>query len=191
LSIQTPEELKKAQEAWSTCELAIKQSPGDSQLQFLLGKTSSTLRAYSQSASWYRAAAERGHAKAMSALGYQYMLGLGVKKDATEAVRWWRRAAARGNADAMTNLGAAYAQGEGVAQDFAQALKLWLAASKRGDALAMVNLATLYLNGTGVEKNLAEARKWLARAEEVQPGILEGLEGDNGLPRTHAAPQRT
>ena len=41
--------------------------------------------------SWYRLAAEQGHAAAQFSLGNMYDEGEGVPEDAAEAVRWYGR----------------------------------------------------------------------------------------------------
>jgi len=49
-----------------------------------------------QAVSWYRRAAEAGHAAAQFNLGLCYAKGEGVAKDAEQAVSWYRRAAEAG-----------------------------------------------------------------------------------------------
>jgi TPR repeat protein len=49
--------------------------------------------------------ADQGDARAQSDLGYMYGHGLGVSRDAAEAVRWWRLAAEQGIAHAQEMLG--------------------------------------------------------------------------------------
>ncbi len=46
-----------------------------------------------QSAYWYRKAADQGNPAAQVYLGYMYTVGLGVPQDKAEAIRWYRRAA--------------------------------------------------------------------------------------------------
>ena len=49
-------------------------------------------------------AAEQGHAKAQTNLGWMYDNGEGVTKDAVKAVEWYQKAAEQGNADAVQRL---------------------------------------------------------------------------------------
>ena len=79
---------------------------------------------------WYRAAARKGDARAMAALGYAYANGRGVVKDEKEAMGWFRKAADKGDAKAAFNLGVAYEQGHGVAKDRAEALSWYRKAAK-------------------------------------------------------------
>ncbi len=45
---------------------------------------------------WYRKAAEQGHAAAQNNLGECYAEGVGVEKDPAQAVVWYRKAAEQG-----------------------------------------------------------------------------------------------
>lgn len=64
-----------------------------------------------------RAKAEHGDATAQFDLGNYCRTGVGVPKDALEAVKWFRRAAERGHAKGQCALGSSYANAVGVARD--------------------------------------------------------------------------
>jgi len=100
-----------------------------------------------QAVSWYRRAAEAGHADAQFNLGVCYSDGDGVAKDAEQAVSWYRRAAEAGNADAQFNLGVCYSNGDGVAKDAEQAVSWYRRAAEAGNADAQFNLGCLLLQG--------------------------------------------
>ena len=88
-----------------------------------------------QVAIWYRKAADRGNAKAESALGSLYEKGQGVPKNYSEAAAWYAKAADQGDTDAQYILGDMYAEGKGVPQDLVQAHMLFdLAVSGPPDA---------------------------------------------------------
>jgi hypothetical protein len=70
---------------------------------------------------WYRAAANNGHAEGAYQLGYAHYWGKGVEKDRSQAHVWFLRAAERGNQAAMPYLSKMYALGQGVSQDKAEA----------------------------------------------------------------------
>ena len=53
--------------------------------------------------SWYRKAAEQGHAKAQLNLGIMYFTGRGVPQDYVQAHMWFNLSAAQGDADATKN----------------------------------------------------------------------------------------
>ena len=75
--------------------------------------------------SWFRKAAEQGHAEAQYNLGVMYEDGRGVPRDYTAAMSWFRKAAEQGEAKAQFNVGIMYAHGQGVPRDDVQAHK-WL-----------------------------------------------------------------
>ena len=77
---------------------------------------------YGQTASDYRAAAERGDKEAQYNLGVCYNNGYGVTKDFTQAVYWFRKAAEQGDATAQYNLGVCYEYGQGVPENKNHAL---------------------------------------------------------------------
>ncbi len=70
-------------------------------------------------------AAEAGYSPAQGTLGNVYLLGIGVPKDAVEAVKWLRKAVEKGNSFAQRVLGQCYARGEGVEQNYTEAKK-WI-----------------------------------------------------------------
>jgi TPR repeat protein len=80
---------------------------------------------YTETAFWYRKAAEQGDTDAQYMLGILYSNGQGVPQDYVQAVLWYRKAAEQGNAQAQRMLGTAYGAGRGVPRDFAEAY-FWL-----------------------------------------------------------------
>jgi TPR repeat protein len=82
-----------------------------------------------------------------------YERGIGVGKDAKEAVVWYGKSASQGNAAAQFNLGVLYENGRGTKIDFAKANEWYRKASVQGDALAIGNLGMLYVRGQGVNEN--------------------------------------
>jgi TPR repeat protein len=71
-----------------------------------------------------------------------YQNGLGVAKNAKEAVKWYRKAAEQGDAGAQSNLGSMYAKGDGVAEDKLNAYAWWSLAKAQGDSSAIKNIDT-------------------------------------------------
>ncbi len=117
-------------------------------------------------------AAEEGHVRALTLLGYVY-----DKSEENEAaVRYYQRAAALGDGEALLALGAMYANGEGVARDFAQAVRLMEQSADAGHGPAAVTLANAYRDGgLGLSVDRAAARHWLERGIEsgYEPARLE------------------
>ena len=90
--------------------------------------------------SWYRKAAEKGHAAAQINLGVMYQKGLGgLAKDEHKALELYRKAAEAGSAIAQINLGYMYEKGlGGLAKDEHKAVELYRKAVGAGIALAQV-----------------------------------------------------
>ncbi|MDP2786498.1 MAG: caspase family protein [Pseudomonadota bacterium] len=114
--------------------------------------------------------AKQGDAKAQYNLGNMYNEGLGVRKDATEAVKWYRKAAEQGNAEAQYNLGIMYTNGRGVRQDATEAVDWYRKAAEQGNASAQFGLGLFYAEGEGVRQDAAEAVKWY-RMALANPGL--------------------
>ena len=81
--------------------------------------------------------AEKGYASAQFSLGFMYVNGRGVAKDAAEAAKWYRKAADQGYADAQSSLGCMYDLGQGVPKDEAEGYKWYLLAGAQGDKIAL------------------------------------------------------
>jgi len=75
-----------------------------------------------------RASAEQGYPIAQHGLGFMYMQGECVEKDAKKAVEWFEKAAEQGMQGSLTTLAMMYEQGEGVPQDKEKAKELYKAA---------------------------------------------------------------
>ncbi len=125
-----------------------------------------------------QASAKSGDVDAEYWLGHMYEQGLGVKRDAAQAVTWWTTAAQGGSVPAKRALGVLYLQGEGIFQDFAKA-RTWLeAAANDGDAVAQRELGTLYAKGLGVNKDNIWAYVWYDFAARGYDRESEKLRGD-------------
>ena len=79
----------------------------------------------------FKAKAEKGDAEAQFKLGGCYRLGVGVAKEAPEAVKWYRKAAEQGHAQAQNNLGICYYTGNGVTSDMVEAAKWFRKAAEQ------------------------------------------------------------
>jgi len=125
-------------------------------------------------ASWFREAAEQGHAGAQYNLGYMYANGEGVYKDSALAVSWYRNAAEQGDADAQFNLGMKYLSGDGVSQDSVLAAGWLRKAAEQGLVPAQCNLGAIIEAGDGVLKDLVAAYMWrnLAAAQGDRSAVL-------------------
>jgi hypothetical protein len=155
-----------------------------------------------QSAYWYRKAADQGNPAAQVYLAYMYTVGMGVPQDKAEAVRWYRRAASAGNAEAEVNLAALYIRGDGIKQDIQEALRLLKSAADKRDGRADAYLGLASYLGTGGAVDHPAAEAWfkigakqhdpeaeflLASFDENEPGRVPDLVNDAKLLRLSAA----
>lgn len=123
-------------------------------------------------ATWFRRAAEQGHAKARFNLGVMYLEGQGVPRDTVQALSWFRKAAGQGHAKAQFNLGLAYDSGIGVPTDEGQAVSWYRRSAEQGYAEAEANLGAMYESGRGVPQDAPEAAAWYTKAAEQ--GLARG-----------------
>lgn len=108
--------------------------------------------------------AAAGDAEAQLYLGFMYLNGRGVDRNAAEAARLHRQVAEKGYALAQYSLAVLYQNGDGVPQDFAQAALWYRAAADQGNALAQFALGVMYTNAHGVPRDDAEAYFWIKLA---------------------------
>jgi TPR repeat protein len=101
----------------------------------------------------FLAGAKEGHIYAQYNVGLMYEQGLGISKDAKEAVYWYNQSALQGNSAAQFNLGVCFENGIGTTVDFEKANEWYRKASAQGDGLAVGNLGMLYIRGQGVKEN--------------------------------------
>lgn len=113
---------------------------------------------------WYRAAAELGHAKAQSELGWRMFKRYGTERDETEMVKWYRAAAEQGDPRGTGELGRCYLLGLGVPKDMDEAYRLCKIAAEKGYCIASTMLGARYKIGSGVPKDEVEAQKWFDKA---------------------------
>ena len=104
-----------------------------------------------------RKAAEEGNVHAQNSLGFSYLKGNGVEKNAAEAVKWFRKAADQGHAKSQYQLGLCYARGDGVAKDMDEALKWYCKAAEQGHGEACYEVGEVYRRGLGRKKDANKA----------------------------------
>lgn len=111
---------------------------------------------------YFRKAAERGHAPA------QVFMVMGLMRhpdDSNDEVMYWlQKAAEQGERQATYNLGISYHRGDIDGKvDIRKSNELIRASAESGYTEAYSRMATIYLNGDGVEKNLKIAKYWAYR----------------------------
>lgn len=105
-------------------------------------------------------AADAGHAKAQSLLGYIY----DKAEENQEALRYYRMSASQGDSAGEYGLGALYASGEGVERNYREAVRWFAKAVEQGHGPAIAVLATSYLEGgLGLEEDRDKALNLLRR----------------------------
>jgi uncharacterized protein len=105
-------------------------------------------------------------------LGVMYAEGLGVQKDAVEALRWLGPAALVGEPNAQMHLGVMLAEGIGGRTPNYEAAAAWYrAAAEQGYPDAQVLLAFAYSLGEGVPEDYVAAHMWVnLAAAKLPPG---------------------
>lgn len=114
----------------------------------------------------WKSESEKGVAEAQNGLGYLYVNGFGVDKDAVVAVHYFELAAEQGFAKAQYNLGVIHANDYGISQNFIKAAKWFQQASEQGHPDAQHELSLLLSIGLGVGKNETEAYILAKKAAE-------------------------
>jgi serine/threonine protein kinase len=101
-------------------------------------------------------AADLGHAKAMSALGFLHVQG-----DQRKSFEWYHKAVAAGDNDAVMPLAQFYYHGNTVAKDYKTAAGLLRPLADAGNANAKIMLYNIFtIGGYGIEANPKEAEKY-------------------------------
>ena len=135
--------------------------------------------------------AEAGDADAQTDLGYVYITGKGVPKDAAKAVEWYQKAAAQGNAWSQHNFGLMYLKGEGVPKDASKAVEWFQKAATQGNAGAQYSLGSRYDTGEGVPEDAAKAVEWFQKAAtqgnaDAQYSLGSKYDTGKGVPKDAA-----
>jgi TPR repeat protein len=125
-----------------------------------------------------RPLAQRGNARAQSALGNVLLCGRGVPRDEVEAVRWLLKAAEQGDAAAQEQLGQCLCAGQGVEKAESEGVRWYREAASRGSARAQTLLGLRYESGLGVPKDEGEALIWYRKAASQGFGIAETAIGN-------------
>lgn len=158
-----------ASSAFSASPLLQFAKEGIAEAQFMLGweyehGSDKTAKNLQEAASWYRKAADQGHAEAQFRYAHLRDKGSGVKKNQAEAAKWFKKAAEQGYVRAQIALAQAYYEGRGIPKDHAKAVEWLEYAAENGNARGQLLLGGMYQLGEGVTKNPKEAFYWFRRA---------------------------
>jgi len=112
--------------------------------------------------------------EALYCLGFMYLNGQGVVRDARKALELFSKAAAEGYVPAVSEEAQCYAYGVGTKTDDSRAAELFTEASEAGDPYALGMLSLMYHNGDGVRRDHRKADELLERCQDAMDiGELE------------------
>src|SRR5688572_2927654 len=115
-----------------SCKNARNRSLKDSNSLYEAGIQYYNNKNYLEALKFYKSAAAKDHAEAMSSIGWMYRKGEGVEIDYKMAMQWYRKAASRGSTSAMINIGWMYDFAEGVTEDDEKAMEWYNKAARAG-----------------------------------------------------------
>jgi TPR repeat protein len=124
---------------------------GDSQSQWILGMMCAmglggVERDFERAVRLFNAAIDHGNHKALIALGFMYLQGLGVEQDPNKAMQLCQNAVRMGCTEGYLFLGAMYQGGRGVMQDATMARECYQHAIEKGDVNGYVRMGNLLLS---------------------------------------------
>ena len=121
---------------------------------------------YADAVSFFRDAAQQGHADSQFQLGWCFFCGNGVTQNMKTATEWYRKAADQGHTKAQCELAYCYSKGHGVPYSLEETAKWYRKAAERGHAKAQYELAGCYRSGYGVAMDLDAAVMWYQKAAQ-------------------------
>lgn len=131
---------------------------------------------HAEALKWFRKAAERNLAPAVTRVGIAHLHGLGVDADSAEGLKWLRKSATANDVTGLYVMGRVHEFGNGVAQDFNEALKWYHKGAEIHDPAAFNNIGWFHANGHGVEKDDKLALKWYRiAAEQKHPAAQNSI----------------
>lgn len=107
-------------------------SSGSGSSEYAKGAQAYQQKQYAEAFNWFKISAEKGYAKAASAVALMYYSGQGTAKNNAEAFKWYKIAAEKGELESKHNVGVFYANGIGVKANFNEARKWLKEAAKEG-----------------------------------------------------------
>ncbi|MFA4968311.1 MAG: tetratricopeptide repeat protein [Sulfuritalea sp.] len=136
---------------------------GDTEAQWQVGMTYATLGEYVRALPMLLSAAEAGHPRAATLLGWLHEDGRGTAKSVAQAKRWYRSAADKGEASAMAALGRLLLQDKQPETPDA-ARQLFERAARLGDADGQYFLGWMLATQMEGQRDDASAYGWFIKA---------------------------
>jgi TPR repeat protein len=125
-----------------------------------------------------RKAAEQGDTQAQLDVGNMYLGGIGVAKNAIEAVKWYRMGAEQGHKFCQMTLAVMYETGEEIPRDVAEVVKWYRKLAEKGEVHYAYKLGEKYRMGEGVPKDAAESVKWYRMGAEQGHDLCQTILGN-------------
>lgn len=145
-------------------------------IAFILAGAADAMAYFCQFSTSYNQAvydeAVKGNADAMSDVGYWYIAGQGVEKDAAAGLDWFQKAADKGSVAAYMNLSDYYMNAD---QDFEKARKWLLLADSCQIEIASWNLGVVYQDQRSPFRDDNEAIKWFEKARSLNVNTADAL----------------
>lgn len=139
-------------------------SPGGAEEFFKAGEAAHEKEDYVTAASFYRKAAELGHAESMSYLAYAFRFGEGVEEDKNLALYWYQKAYQSGRRRDAGNIGCLYHFKEADCADQNRITALLREGADYGNTNSYVPLAERYYLSKYGHENVKLAAYWAYRA---------------------------
>lgn len=129
------------------------------------------------SLTFWRMAAQAGHAAAQAGLGDI----LDKAEEDVEAVEWYQKAADQGNADGEFGLGQMYLKGEGVKQDVSLGRQYVERAANKNHVEAVKSMMASYQQGgMGLSIDPLQADVWETKLIAILPGYTKPVAKSDG-----------
>lgn len=118
---------------------------GHADAAFLCGQIEREAKHLSESLSWYRQAADRGHLQAIRTFADMALNGIGMAPSPELGIQYLKKLAEKKDIDALEQLGGLYETGIGkVKADVKEAIRYYTPAAELGSPKAQTRLAQLY-----------------------------------------------
>lgn len=136
--------------------------------QFALGslmERAKSTQNIAEIATWFRKAADQGHAEAEFRTAQAYEIGLGVKRSIVDAIDWYERSISHGKTDANSRLPALWFEAANAEAEPNNKTRLLKKAAEGGHFPAQVAYALRLANQSNADS--AETLKWMKAAAEA------------------------
>ena len=171
--------------AVEACEAAVKAYPDITRFRYELGRALLASGRIDEARQAIQEAADKGHIRALFALGSIASSGMGTAVDAAKANSLYSKASDQGDPYAMAAWGRALFNGFGVQPDTGKGLDLLLQAAAMGHVDAMKDLAVIFQEGrNGVPADPARALAFLRAGMDRQDVYSMAILGLSPKPRT-------